>query len=84
MGGLLGELVARAMTALPTHLRDDTFRWLADDIDPTAQAELQGVLARAMTGDQAASTDLADRMSVSLTFGTACPARPGAGRAQTA
>ncbi len=59
------------MTALPTHLRDDTFRWLADDIDPTAQAELQGVLARAMTGDQAASADLADRMSGSLTFGTA-------------
>ncbi|HYS34450.1 MAG TPA: phospho-sugar mutase, partial [Pseudonocardiaceae bacterium] len=59
------------MTALPTHLRDETFRWLADDIDPTAQAELQAVLAMAMTGDQAAGAELADRMSGSLTFGTA-------------
>jgi phosphomannomutase len=59
------------MTALPTRLRDETFRWLADDIDPSAQAELQGVLARAMTGDQAAGAELADRMSGSLAFGTA-------------
>jgi phosphomannomutase len=59
------------MTALPPHLRDDTFRWLADDIDPATKAELQGVLAMAMTGDQAAGTELADRMSGSLTFGTA-------------
>ncbi|HEX4721428.1 MAG TPA: phospho-sugar mutase [Pseudonocardiaceae bacterium] len=59
------------MTALPTRLRDETFRWLADDFDPAAQAELQGVLAMAMTGDDAAVADLTDRMSGPLTFGTA-------------
>jgi phosphomannomutase len=59
------------VTALPTRLRDETFRWLADDVDPAAQAELQGVLAMAMAGDQAANDDLADRMSGPLTFGTA-------------
>jgi phosphomannomutase len=59
------------VTALPTHLRDDTFRWLADDIDPNAQAELQNVLARAMAGDEAAGVELSDRMSGALTFGTA-------------
>jgi phosphomannomutase len=59
------------VTALPTHLRDETFRWLADDIDPNAQAELQNVLARAMTGDEAAGAELADRMAGALTFGTA-------------
>ena len=59
------------MTALPTRLRDETFRWLADDIDPAAQAELQGVLAMAMTGNADAVADLTDRMSGPLTFGTA-------------
>jgi phosphomannomutase len=59
------------MTALSTTLRDETFHWLADDIDPAAVAELQGVLARAMAGDPAATADLADRMSGPLEFGTA-------------
>ena len=59
------------MTPLPTALRDETFRWLADDIDPAAQAELQGVLARAMTGDDAAVAELTDRMAGALEFGTA-------------
>jgi phosphomannomutase len=59
------------VTALPTRLRDETFRWLADDIDDAAKAELQGVLAKAMAGDQAAGDELADRMSGPLTFGTA-------------
>ena len=59
------------MSALSTTLRDDTYRWLADDIDPAAQAELQGVLAAAMAGDQAAAEELADRMSGPLVFGTA-------------
>lgn len=59
------------MTALSTSLRDETFRWLADDFDEAGRAELQGVLAAAMAGDQAAIADLADRMSGSLEFGTA-------------
>jgi phosphomannomutase len=59
------------MSPLSTALRDQTFRWLADDIDPAAQAELQGVLASAMAGDQRAAEDLADRMSGPLEFGTA-------------
>jgi phosphomannomutase len=59
------------MSPLSTALRDQTFRWLADDIDPAAQAELQGVLAGAMAGDQRAAEELADRMSGPLEFGTA-------------
>ena len=59
------------MSALSTALRDETFRWLADDFDPSARAELQGVLAAAMAGDTAAAEDLADRMSGPLEFGTA-------------
>jgi phosphomannomutase len=59
------------MTALSTALRDETFRWLADDVDPEARAELQGVLAGALAGDPAAVEDLADRMSGALEFGTA-------------
>ncbi len=56
---------------LTTALRDATYRWLADDIDPEAQTELQTVLAKAMTGDQDAIDDLTDRMSGPLVFGTA-------------
>ncbi len=59
------------MSGLSTALRDDTFRWLADDIDPAARTELQSVLAKAMAGDAAAVDDLADRMSGPLLFGTA-------------
>lgn len=59
------------MTALPTSLRDETFRWLADDFDEAGRAELQRVLAGAMAGDQTAIADLTDRMSGSLEFGTA-------------
>jgi phosphomannomutase len=59
------------MSALSTSLRDEAFRWLADDFDETGRAELQGVLANAMAGDPAAVVDLADRMSGSLKFGTA-------------
>ncbi|HEX3647911.1 MAG TPA: phospho-sugar mutase, partial [Pseudonocardiaceae bacterium] len=59
------------MTTLSTTLRDETFRWLADDVDDAGRAELQGVLAKAMAGDDAAVAELADRMSGSLEFGTA-------------
>lgn len=52
-------------------LRDAAFRWLADDVDNAARTELQGVLARALAGDEAATTELADRMAGPLTFGTA-------------
>lgn len=59
------------MTTLSTALRDDTFRWLADDFDEAGRAELQGVLAQAMTGDAAAVAELGDRMAGPLEFGTA-------------
>src|SRR6476660_9209865 len=45
--------------------------WRDDDPDPTTRAELDGVLARAAEGDEAAAADLADRMSGLLEFGTA-------------
>ncbi|GAA0597032.1 phospho-sugar mutase [Kutzneria viridogrisea] len=58
------------MTVRPA-LRDAAFRWIADDPDPAARAELQAVLAKAIAGDPAAAEELADRMAGPLTFGTA-------------
>ncbi|WP_216217069.1 phospho-sugar mutase [Amycolatopsis aidingensis] len=52
-------------------LRDRAYRWIAEDVDETARAELQGVLASAMGGEAAAVGELADRMSGPLRFGTA-------------
>ena len=57
--------------SLSTTLRDTAFTWIANDVDPDDKAELQNVLAKAMTGDAAAADDLADRLSGSLEFGTA-------------
>ena len=45
--------------------------WRDDDPDPTTRAELDTVLGRASEGDAAARTDLVDRMSGLLEFGTA-------------
>jgi phosphomannomutase len=45
--------------------------WRDDDPDPTTQAELDQVLARAQDGDAAAADDLADRFAGLLQFGTA-------------
>ncbi|PXY19774.1 phosphomannomutase [Prauserella coralliicola] len=56
---------------LTTGLRDQAFRWIADDVDPDTRTELQTVLARAMGGDADAVAELADRMAGPLTFGTA-------------
>jgi phosphomannomutase len=56
---------------LTPELRDRTFRWIADDLDPRSRRELQRVLARAMGGSEEAVAELADRMSGPLTFGTA-------------
>jgi phosphomannomutase len=67
--------------SLAPALRDATFRWIADDPNQQARAELQDMLARAMAGDAAAVEDLTDRMSGPLTFGTAGlrgPVRAGA------
>lgn len=57
--------------SLSSDLRDRAFRWIADDVDPTARAELQEVLARAMGAQPEAVAQLRDRMSGPLTFGTA-------------
>ncbi|ONI85875.1 phosphomannomutase [Actinosynnema sp. ALI-1.44] len=56
---------------LTPELRDRTFHWIADDVDPAARTELQQVLARAMGGAPEALAELEDRMSGPLTFGTA-------------
>ncbi|MFK5690511.1 phospho-sugar mutase [Ornithinimicrobium sp. LYQ92] len=45
--------------------------WLADDPDTRTQEELAQVLDRAEAGDDEAATDLADRFSGFLEFGTA-------------
>lgn len=52
-------------------LRDTAYRWIADDLDDETRAELQNLLARAMAGDPEALSDLDDRMTGTLTFGTA-------------
>lgn len=54
-----------------TELAERARRWIAADVDESARAELAGVLDRAAAGDDAAATELADRMAGSLTFGTA-------------
>ncbi|GAA2964325.1 phospho-sugar mutase [Actinokineospora diospyrosa] len=59
------------MTRLTPDLRDRAFRWIADDVDPAARAELQQLVARAMGGVAEAAEELADRMAGPLTFGTA-------------
>ena len=58
------------MTLSPK-LRDAAFSWIANDVDPADKAELQSILAKAMTGDDAAADELAGRLSGSLEFGTA-------------
>ncbi|AKU16156.1 phospho-sugar mutase [Luteipulveratus mongoliensis] len=45
--------------------------WIADDPDPKTRAELEAVVAAADSGDAAARTDLEDRFSGLLEFGTA-------------
>ncbi|RZQ62785.1 phospho-sugar mutase [Amycolatopsis suaedae] len=57
--------------SLTAELRDRAFRWIADDVDPDSRAELQQVLARAMSQDPAALAELEDRMGGPLEFGTA-------------
>ncbi|APU17447.1 phosphomannomutase [Actinoalloteichus fjordicus] len=59
------------MSPLSPKLRDAAFRWMADDVDPEARTELQRLLASSMGGDEAAHRELTDRMSATLTFGTA-------------
>lgn len=59
------------MSTFSSELRDQAFRWIADDPDPESQQELQRVVAMAMARDQAAIDELADRMNGTLTFGTA-------------
>lgn len=56
------------MTLTPA-LRDAAIRWIADDVDAADRAELQRLLAGAMTGGDTA--ELADRMAGPLRFGTA-------------
>ncbi len=45
--------------------------WAGDDPDPATRGELEGLVARAESGDDAAATELADAMSGMLEFGTA-------------
>ncbi len=45
--------------------------FLAEDPDPETRAELEALLARAERGDEAATSDLADRFAGPLEFGTA-------------
>ncbi|HVK20637.1 MAG TPA: phospho-sugar mutase [Actinokineospora sp.] len=59
------------MSRLTSQLRDQAFRWIADDPDPETKLELQKVVAAAMGGDPAAVDEVADRMAGTLEFGTA-------------
>ncbi len=60
------------MTKGPTmDLETRARHWLSHDPDPNAKKELEGVLARVASGDEAAKKDLAERFSGPLDFGTA-------------
>ncbi len=81
------DVMQQKPTRLTTQLRDTTFRWIADDVDDETRAELQDLLARAMTGDSDAVAELDDRMSGTPTFGTAGlrgPVRAGSNGMNTA
>lgn len=58
-------------TSVTSVLRDQAFRWIADDPDDDSRVELQNILARAMGGEAGAAEELADRMAGPLEFGTA-------------
>jgi len=45
--------------------------WLSEDPDPTTAAELRDLLAKSDAGDDAATSDLAERFDGQLEFGTA-------------
>lgn len=45
--------------------------WIADDPDDATRAELQSVVAKVESGDEAARADLEDRFAAFLEFGTA-------------
>ncbi|MBA8826859.1 phosphomannomutase [Saccharopolyspora lacisalsi] len=56
---------------LDPRVRDAAHRWIAEDVDPASRAELQDVLVSATSGSTSAVAELDDRMSGTLTFGTA-------------
>lgn len=59
--------MANTMSEAERDLRARAERWIADDVDPSAQEELRAILKRA----DLAKTDLADRFAGALEFGTA-------------
>ncbi len=61
----------RTSPTLTDELRRTADAWIADDPDPATRAELTRVLAAADGGDARALTDLADRFTGLLEFGTA-------------
>jgi phosphomannomutase len=65
------EIASPAPEALAQELIDAAQAWVDDDPDHETRVELGRVLAEAKEGDPAAVTDLADRFSGLLEFGTA-------------
>lgn len=63
--------MTRPTRPLDPATRDAARRWIADDVDAASQAELQAVLDAAIAGSAEAISDLDDRMSGALSFGTA-------------
>lgn len=54
-----------------TEIEDVAKAWLAQDPDPQTRDELAALLARASSGDDTATAELADRFDGRLAFGTA-------------
>jgi phosphomannomutase len=59
------------VNGLPDELLAAAHAWLAQDPDPQTRQELRELLERAEGGDAAAASDLVDRFSHRLAFGTA-------------
>lgn len=59
------------MSTLTPQLVEQANAWIAADPDAETRAQLEGILAQAEAGDEAAAADLADRFSGTLQFGTA-------------
>lgn len=59
------------MSTLLPQLVEQAHAWITDDPDAETRTQLEGILAQAEAGDEAAAADLADRFSGTLQFGTA-------------
>ena len=65
------DSAAEVPAPLDSALESRVLDWIRDDPDPATRSALEGLLARAAAGEDAARTELADAFAADLEFGTA-------------